>query len=151
MKVYLLNKTSRKNLKETGKYEKIKKQWIESGFENSFCIGSVKSLIEGCETFNDWKEKYFSTGEERAKLLKGLDSITRKKNTDYSWYIQSSKIPYGAVLQYNLQFGRTKEELGEFANLLKEQLIEKEIECSLEETYAVVYEQILEETWNKQH
>ena len=66
---------------------------------------------------------------------------------EYNWFIESGKTPKKAIFDYNSNYGRTREELGDFAVLLKSKLDEKELNYSLETIYAVLYMNIIQIPW----
>lgn len=147
MKIYLINKEERENLKKTTRYTNILKVLRELNFQKSFCIGYLTELMTKFANYKDWQIGYFESGKERLELLSSLDSITRKANMEYDYFMTSGRVPNQAIYSYNSSYGRTKEELGEFAKFVKEQMDEKGYEYSIEDIYAVIYMNVIQIPW----
>lgn len=147
MKIYLINKKEREVLKESSKFLDITNVFKELNIQKSFCVGYLNELMSKYSSYEEWCKGYFESGEERQTLLNSLDSITRKANLDYDYFSDKGKTPIKAIFAYNSQYGRTKDELGDFAQIIKTKMDEKGFEYSLEEIYAVVYMNVIQLPW----
>ena len=147
MKVYLINKEDRKKLLETEEYKNIFKVFNELNIHKSFCVGYLNNLMKKYSNYKDWQTGYFDSGKERLVLLDSLDSITRKANMEYDYFMTSGRTPFKAIYNYNSDYGRTKEELGDFAKFIKEKMDSEGLEYSIENIYAVVYMNVIQFPW----
>ena len=149
MKIYLINRRERERLKESKDFIEISSFFKNLNLNKSFCIGYLNELMSKYNSYEDWVKGYFESGEERLSLLNSLDSITRKANLDYTWFMESGRTPIKSIFSYNSEYGRTKDELGDYAKVIKDKMDEAGYSYSLEEIYAVVYMNIVQIPWEQ--
>lgn len=147
--IYLMTKTKREEFRNTDTFKAIMQKINELYLNSSYTVGNIKEFISKYSTYDEWRKGYFESGEERKDLLANIDSITRKANTDYSYNIHWNKEPREYVPYINVEYGRTKEDLCEFAEILKKDFEEMELPYTLEEIFAVVYMYVIQIPWEE--
>lgn len=134
----LYDKKNRDELRKTSDFKKSNEVWNRLKLNHGFVVGYLMRLIEQgqCKTFNDWEEYYLSSGEKRLLLIKNLPiNIQNKLNT----FNKSINREY---YDYNLLYGRTKEELLTIAKKL-----DNELNVGIELAFNYVYIRVIDETW----
>lgn len=147
--IYLIPKKKREEFRTTDRFKAILSEIEPLHIKNSYTIGNISELIKKYNTYEEWREGYFSSGSQREEILSGLDNLTRKANTDYSYFIFKGKLPQEYVPYINEDYGRTKEDLCTIAEILKKDFEEKEIDFSLEEIFATIYVYVIQIPWEE--
>lgn len=124
VKIRLLPRCERDLFRQDDRFAKTNSIWCDKKFNNPFNVGQTMLLVQGCKTRDEWCEKYIRSGLERKSLLK------EKK-----------------LQNYDTQYGRTLEDLGSIAVVLRDEASKIGVELSLEEALATVVIRVVDDTW----
>lgn len=147
--IYLMTKTKREEFRKTDRFKEISEVISKLNLNSSYVSGNIKNLINKYSNYDDWRKAYFESGEERQSILSNVDNITRRANTDYSYNLFTGKTSREYVPYINEDYGRTKEDICQIAEIIYKDQTEKEKDFSLEEIFAVVYMNIIQIPWEQ--
>lgn len=122
--------------------------WNRLGLNSPWSVGYVSTLIHAkhFETFKDWMDFYYSTGEQRKKNLEKLSPILKEKLNDVSDN-PDNRIEDPVTKEHNYYYGRTKEEMDEKGKMLHEFMCQNQ-DIDLETCVKAAHFRVLGETWN---
>lgn len=134
----LYDKRKRDELRKTSEFKRSNEVWNRLKLNHGFVVGYLMRLIEegNCKSFKEWEDYYLNSGIKRNQLINKLPRTIQYKLNTFNKSVDRQ------YFDYNLLYGRTKEELLTIAKKL-----DRELHIGIELAFNYVYIRVIDETW----